>query len=194
MITEYYTDKEITNEINKAIDKCNDMLNGWFGIKLVKLMKQCKNVTFITQQFTLNKQVYFIKITLTKETYKNGDCSIVIYTSYETRNGKMLIYFDRYGHIYMLSPHYRKREGERMLSDFMLIDKIKGTKYTRNNKEYELLTHDDDIIISRRSKENNKMIYFITLLNRDIVTSKNYTELLSRIDNQIDSCDVYNWK
>lgn len=194
MITEHHSDIEITNEVGKAIIKCNEMLNGWFGKKLAKLVKRYKSVNIITQQFTLNNQVYFIKVTWTEETYKNGDISLIIVTYYETKNGKVFITFDRRSRIFIYSPHYMKRQKERMIGDCMLYDRLKGVKYTRNGKEYELLTHDDDIIISRRSKENKNMMYFITLLNRDIVTNKNYTELLSRIDNQIDSDDVYEWK
>lgn len=196
MITEYYTEKDIIKELDNVCFKFKLMLSGWFGDMLLKLFKRNKNGGKYNQVLHINKQKYIIIVTWGNRAHKTEDFAYNIFTHYESKNGKMTIHFDDEGNdIIITSPHYRKREKERSNLNIAFKDEIKKIKYVRNNKEYELLVNNDDIIISRRSKENPKLVYYITLLSRDMCNNKNYTNLISSIENNLnDFIDAYDWK
>ena len=198
MITEYYTDNDLVKEATIISNRFANMLLGEFGDKLLKLFKKNKTIGGkATKTITYNKQNYLVTIIWDKNAYKTQDFYFNIETTYETKNGKMTMMFsDKNNPIQIASPHYIKRNKERKsYGDHFFMDKTKIIKYKRNGRDYELFdTNDNAILITRRSKENEKLFYLITFLTRDMCTNKNYKELFSRIDNQIDNDDVYNWK
>jgi hypothetical protein len=56
---------------------------------------------------------------------------------------------------------------------------------------------DKNLLVARRGKTEKNIIWLITAINKDNCTSKNYTNLISRLDNHIknfDDLSVYEWK
>lgn len=199
MITEYYTEHELMQEIKKACIKFNDMKNGWLKEKLIKLFKKYKQGGSIIQQFTINKQVYFAEIIWGNNSHNDYCFGYCIKTEYETRKGKLLISFEKGTNTILIhTPHFRKRVKERNLNKYCCIHDLYSTKYVRNGREYEMFNYSDkDLLVARRGKTEKNIIWLITAINKDNCTSKNYTNLISRLDKHIknfDDLSVYEWK
>lgn len=199
MITEYYTEKELVQEIEKACAKFEEMKNGWFGKKLIKVFKVHKQGGTLFQTMTLNKQVYHIEIIWGEKSHKDYGFGYCIKTEYETKKGKLLVSFENGSkNILIHTPHFRKRVKERKTDKYCNINDIISTKYVRNGREYELFNYSEkDVLVTRRGKSEKRIIWLITALTRDMCTNKNYTELLSRLDNHIENFDdysVFNWR
>jgi hypothetical protein len=191
MLTKYYTEEELLKELDIIIEKYYDMRNGWLGKKLSRLQKKQKYGCLL-QQITYNKQVYD-----TVTMFENKMIYTSMNTSIESKYGKFFIHFTaKHQMVFVQTPHYTKRCGERCGFISQDATQIASTKYRRNDKEYELfeMTDGNCISIVRRSKTNKRLVYFITALNREMCTSKNYQELLSRVGKQIDDDDIYEWK
>ena len=193
MITEYYTEEDLINEFNVISLRVSKMLKGWLGAKLSKILKKPHNGSY-TQELTYKKQKYILTIvwfdTFEKYSYKYN-----ISTKFEGGNGCIHVSFTSVNQpIMVYTPHYKKRYKERgSVEDFYSKD-LKFVPYKRNNKDYELIDLNDDIIITRRSNYDKRLVFCITTLSRDMCTSKNYKELLSRVDKTIDTDDIYTWK
>jgi hypothetical protein len=196
MITEYYNESEILREINTASEKAYDMINnGWFHKKLNRMYIKNKKFGHIIQEFTINKQKYSLIVYWTSDMPNYYNTSIE--TTIERKNGKTRIVFSKKdAPVVIASPHFFKRLKERCEFCTMFSSIFnEGTKYKRNGRDYELVKNFDDLIITRRSKENKRIVYAITALTSDMCSSnKNYQELLSRVDSDIDSNDVYEWQ
>lgn len=194
MITEYYSETELVNELNLACDKLESMKNGWLGQKLLRLFKKSRTGGKYFQDFTLNKQKYSAEIAWDSNS-KQGYYYFNIITYIETKCGKLKISFsNKYSPIFVYSPHYRKRFKERAQQMCCFTQLLEYVPYIRNKKEYELVDIGEDIVISRRGKIEKRLSFWITTLSKDMCTSKNYQELLSRVGKQIDNDDVYEWK
>jgi hypothetical protein len=194
MLTEYYNETELVTELNLVSDKLESMKNGWFGEKLLRLFKKNRQGGKLIQDLTYNKQKYIIEI-IWDSSCKKGHFAYNITTRMETKNGQIKISFSQKDSpIFLYSPHYRKRYKERCEQTACFSYDLKGIKYKRNGREYELIDMDTDIVITRRGKQEDRLRYWITALSRDMCTSKNYQELLSRVGSQIDNDDVYEWK
>ena len=196
MITEYYTEKELVKELNEVSDKFEEMKEGWFGEKLLKLFKKYKKGGRIVQTITHKNQKYDINVIWVDNSHRTQDFGVNISTSYETKNGKVKIDFSQKDKpIIIKTPHFVKRDKERSSTSEILVELMSNVKYIRNGMEYELIeANTNDVIISRRGKEEKRILVFITLLTKDMCTNKNYKELLSRVDNIIDKSDTYQWK
>ena len=92
MLTEYYSETELVNELNLVCDKLETMKNGWLGQKLLRLFKKSKTGGKYNQELTLNKQKYNIEIAWDSNC-KQGYYYFNITTFMETKQGKIEDFF-----------------------------------------------------------------------------------------------------
>lgn len=190
MITNRHTEKDILKEVEKARNKYNQMYYGWFGKKISRLQKK-KYIGFLIQQFTIERQKYNIHIAFVEKTFFQ-----FISTTFHKESGKYTLQFsaNKNGEILITSPHFKSRAKERNGNIITHSFNPKIARYIRDGVEYELRVEDDIIDITRRSKENPTIVYYITTLNVETCKSKNLQELISRATSMFDVQDIWEWK
>lgn len=193
MITEYHNEEDVLRELTCAVERFWSMWNGWMEKKVCHL-KRASKMEYATKDIHVNKQQYKVLVCWDKHV---KSYAISLQTMYDTTRGKIRIAFSPYlekERIIIESPHFTKRVRER--NKRFVADNFNTVKYTRNGRQYELLVYPDDGIvdITRRSLKHPNMTYFITTMNIDMCTGKNYQELLHRAADGASFDDIFEWK
>ena len=200
MLTEYSTYDDIRKFRDRVFEKLESMMDGWLGKKVDRLIVEwrrmhssCRNETIVP--FTFEKQKMYFSVSPIENSrgeMKKRNFCYTLRTHIETSKGKMTYFIDRDG-INVGTPHYFKRQNERFKGDRIpLSNCLDYVPYIRNGRHYELEIADEFVNITRLIESDVRM--FITLLSRDMCTSKNYQALLDRVGKRIDEDDIYIWK
>lgn len=202
MLTEYSSYDDIRKFCKKAGEKKDEMYKGWMGEEIYRLILKWKSDNnikkkefFYERTFKVDNQV--VKIEACPVLKGNGDVnkrkvSFRMFTFIETNKGKICVNFSD-SQLIMQTPHFQKRSKERIGVDCWsnASDEHK-IPYTRNGRKYELHIYGNYVLITKKDKYN--VLWYITILHRDMCTSKNYQELFERAGKAIDEHDIYEWK
>lgn len=201
MLTEYSSYDDIRKFRDKAREKFSKMYDGWLGKELERerikwrKLKNFNNNKVITFDRTFKIENQVVKVSFTPSYSPLGDFikshySHCLSTKIETSKGKYTIILGD-NVIEILTAHYTKRFKER-LGGYVFYQWTDIIPYTRNGKTYELECSGDGVHITRRVEKD--IVKHITILHRDMCTSKNYQELFERAGKAIDEHDIYEWK
>lgn len=199
MLTEYSTYDDIRKFRDKAVAKSEDMMmdegmRRLIGRKMIEWsLHRPEHRTPITKRFDIDGQQ--VEFSITPSEAKDGtiipfSCLSSLSVYVETRKGRCVYEFHP-NIIAILSPHSLSRCRERSIAT-QGAEKTQRHPYIRNGRKYELLTAGENVFVCRRPEPD--ILIYITLLTKDMCTSRNFQEIFAQAGKDIDEHDIYVWK
>lgn len=203
MLVEKFTTKELRQFRKKLMDKFDAMCDGWLGAELRKMsirQRRSANQIWKGLTVTVDKQKCYIGILCSTQ---KGAFFASIQTFIETSKGRVgVTFFTDDDLIMVTTPHYRKREKERLdFSSIYLVENEKVCSYLRHGCVYQLIVNNDAVKVTVDMGDNVRK--YITVLHKDMCTGKHYQNLLKQLEDNtensllndtIDAASIYEWE